>query len=87
VLRLALCKGVRAERLEATLRPVHARVAGVLDISVAIVDRLPVGPTGKRAFVEQKLELPLMRLLGAAPEQPAMSDPRISLLSTSPLPA
>jgi phenylacetate-CoA ligase len=75
VLRLALCKGVRAERLEATLRPVHARVAGVLDISVAIVDRLPVGPTGKRAFVEQKLELPLMRLLGAAPEQPAMSDP------------
>ena len=34
-----------------------------------------MGPTGKRAFVEQKLELPLMRLLGAPPEQPAMSDP------------
>jgi phenylacetate-CoA ligase len=87
VLRLVLCKGVSAERLEATLRPVHARVAGVLGISVAIVDRLPVGPTGKRAFVEQKLELPLMRLLGAPPAPPAMSDPRVSLLPTSPLPA
>ena len=87
VLRLVLCKGVSAERIEATLRPVRARVAGVLEISVAVVDRLPTGPTGKRAFVEQKLELPLMRLLGAPPAPAAMIDPRASLLPASPLPA
>jgi phenylacetate-CoA ligase len=87
VLRLVLCKGTTAERLDATLRPVRARVAGVLDISVAIVDRLPPGPSGKRAFVEQKLELPLMRLLGAPAEPPAPSNPGLGLLPASPLPA
>jgi len=41
-------------------------VAGVLDISVAIVDRLPPGHGKAGPFVEQKLELPLMRLLWRA---------------------
>ena len=68
VLRVAPCKGISAELLEQTLRPVRQRVRGVIDISVVFVDHLPVGPTGKRAFVEQKLDHVLAGALAGAPE-------------------
>ena len=43
--------------------------AAALEITLELVERLPVGATGKRAFVEQKLERPLMQLLAGAPPQ------------------
>ena len=57
VLKVLPCKGVGADSLEAMLRPIHQRVAAVLEITVQIVDQLPSGPTGKRAFVDQQLEV------------------------------
>ena len=39
------------------MRPIRQRVGGVLDISIEVVDQLPIGPTGKRGFVDQKLEV------------------------------
>jgi hypothetical protein len=51
------------DRLEAMLRPVRQRVAGVMEISIKLVEQLPIGPTGKRLIVDQKLELPLMSAL------------------------
>jgi phenylacetate-CoA ligase len=57
VLKVLPCEGVRAELLEAMLRPVRQRVAAVLEITVQVVDQLPSGPTGKRKFVDQRLEV------------------------------
>jgi phenylacetate-CoA ligase len=57
VLKVLPCKGVGADALEAMLRPVRQRVAAVLEITVQVVDQLPSGPTGKRAFVDQRLEV------------------------------
>ena len=57
VMKIVPCTGVSAENLEAVLRPIRQRVGGVLDISIELVDQLPIGPTGKRSFVDQKLEL------------------------------
>ena len=63
VLKVIPCKGVGMDRLEAMLRPVRQRVAGVMEISIKLVEQLPIGPTGKRLIVDQKLELPLMSAL------------------------
>jgi phenylacetate-coenzyme A ligase PaaK-like adenylate-forming protein len=63
VLKVIPCKGVGMDRLESVLRPVRQRVAAAMDISITVVEQLPAGPTGKRAFVDQKLELPLMPAL------------------------
>jgi phenylacetate-CoA ligase len=60
VMKIVPCKGVSRESLEAVLRPIRQRVGGVLDISIEMVDQLPIGPTGKRGFVDQKLELRLL---------------------------
>ena len=57
VLKVLPCEGVGADGLEAMLRPVRQRVAAVLEITVQVVDQLPSGPTGKRAFVDQRLEV------------------------------
>ena len=57
VLKVLPCKGIGADGLEAMLRPVRQRVAAVLEITVQVVDNLPSGPTGKRAFVDQRLEV------------------------------
>jgi phenylacetate-CoA ligase len=57
VMKIVPCKGVSRESLEAVLRPLRQRASGVLDISIEMVDQLPIGPTGKRGFVDQKLEL------------------------------
>jgi phenylacetate-CoA ligase len=57
VLKVLPCKGVGAASLEPMLRPVRQRVAAVLEITVQVVDHLPSGRTGKRAFVDQRLEL------------------------------
>jgi phenylacetate-CoA ligase len=57
VLKVLPCKGAGADSLEAMLRPVRQRVAAVLEITVQVVDHLPSGPTGKRAFVDQRLEV------------------------------
>ena len=57
VLKVLPCKGTGADGLEAMLRPVRQRVAAVLEITVQVVDNLPSGPTGKRAFVDQRLEV------------------------------
>jgi hypothetical protein len=34
-----------------------------MEISIKLVEQLPIGPTGKRLIVDQKLELPLMSAL------------------------
>jgi phenylacetate-CoA ligase len=60
VMKVVPCKGTSRESLEAILCPIRQRVGGVLDISIEVVDQLPVGPTGKRGFVDQKLELRLL---------------------------
>jgi phenylacetate-CoA ligase len=67
VLKVVPCQRVGLDRLEATLRPVRQRVGAVLDISIKTVDRLPVGATGKRSFVDQRLELPLIMMLARPP--------------------
>jgi phenylacetate-CoA ligase len=70
-LRVVPHRGVARERLEEMLRPIRQRVAEVLEIALEPVDFLPVGPTGKRAFVEQKLEQPLLHSLTTGPTPPA----------------
>jgi hypothetical protein len=60
VMKIVPCKGVSRESLEAILRPIYQRAGGVLDISIEMVDQLPIGPTGKRGFVDQRLELRLL---------------------------
>jgi phenylacetate-coenzyme A ligase PaaK-like adenylate-forming protein len=75
VLKVIPCEGVGMDRLEAMLRPVRQRVAAVLDISIRAVDQLPTGPTGKRSFVDQRLELPqvLVLVTPSVPSQAAGS--------------
>jgi phenylacetate-CoA ligase len=79
VLRLVPCKNVGAESLEAVLRPVRQRVSSVLDISIELVDRLPVGLTGKRAFVDQRLELALTQTLATSVALPSVLENPASL--------
>jgi phenylacetate-CoA ligase len=82
VLKVVPCKGVGMDRLEAVLRPARQRVAAVLDIAIEAVDQLPAGPTGKRAFVDQRLELPLILTL-THPSIPARAGS--ALVPTRPL--
>src|SRR5262249_55620753 len=51
VLRVVPYPGVGLDRLESVLLPMRERVPGVLEIIVEPVLEIPVGRTGKRAFV------------------------------------
>jgi phenylacetate-CoA ligase len=87
VLRVAPCKGVGKELVEQTLRPVRLRVKGVLDISVVLVDQLPVGSTGKRPFVEQRLQQVLESALAGSLKPSRAAGREIGVLSTTIQPA
>jgi phenylacetate-CoA ligase len=72
VFRAVPCAGVSAAALEAVLEPARRKVVGVMEISVEIVDRLKVGATGKRSFVDQRIQSGLIEAItGALPQIPA----------------
>jgi phenylacetate-CoA ligase len=55
VMRIVPCNGVRREELEALMKPTRAHVEGIIDLKLEIVPSIPVGSTGKRAFVDQRI--------------------------------
>lgn len=57
VMKILPCAGVDVGKLEGVLRPIRQRVSSVLEITVEIVEQLPVGRTGKRSFVDQRLTI------------------------------
>jgi phenylacetate-CoA ligase len=63
VLRVVPYPGIGIDRLEAVLPPMRERVLDVMEIVVEAVSQIPAGRTGKRAFVDQRLKLPLARVL------------------------
>lgn len=60
VMKVVACEDVSRERLEAMLAPLRRRVAEVLEVEIEIVHELPVGRTGKRKLVDQRLERPVL---------------------------
>lgn len=55
VLQAVLCEGVAPGDIARVMAPIHHRVGDVLDIRVEPVEALPVGRTGKRRMIDQRI--------------------------------
>lgn len=55
IFRAVPCMGATRKDLEAVLADLQRPVRGIIDFQLEIVDAIPVGKTGKRKFVDQRI--------------------------------